>query len=161
MPRLEIQIPHFTSAEIAEVVGVRIETVNQWRRRGHLRLSMENPGRGRQRLYSLLDAYKIAVINNLSGLGFMPSYLAEAVYALAEGPIFAMAFEDAGVETDWNNEDKTKRYIHIYFNGEAPEVMQSDTLSPNKGIWITIDTLGLFSEIKHQIEAISKDRLSK
>lgn len=160
MPRIEIKIPKYTTAEVIAVVGVRLETLKQWRKRGHLRLSMENPGRGRQRLYSLLDVYNIAVINELSGLGFF-SFSEYAVSGLAEGPIIDMAMNDEGVQADWKDNGKPKRFIHIFFNGEAPEVSQSDEPSINKGIWLTIDTIGLFSEVKNQIEAISKDRLSK
>jgi len=159
MSRLAINMPLFTTAEVIDVVGVRLETLKQWRKRGHLKLSMENPGRGRQRLYSLLDAYRISVINELSGLGFMPSHLADAVYSLAEHPILAMAFEEDGVESHWDEEGRPKRYIHLHFNGEAPEVVHSDKPYIDKGIWLTIDTLGLFAEIQSQMESVSSQRL--
>lgn len=104
--------PQFTTAEVLKLVGVENHTMRRWLNLGYLSpLSMENPGRGRQRLYSLSDIIKIATIHLLSGLGFMPSLysglLAKNVESLALLKLIADYAESEGleIENQWTPEE--------------------------------------------------------
>jgi hypothetical protein len=87
MPQPRIKPVHYSntlvsSAELAEIIGADILTVNNWIRR---RIIKRTPIGGRQlrnRLFSVDEVYKTALKNELVQLGIPPSQASEAVNTL-------------------------------------------------------------------------------
>ena len=61
--------PEFDQPILLEVTGVDRLRLQNWVSRGHLILSEQHPGRGRSRLYSRIDACKVAVLRWLGDFG--------------------------------------------------------------------------------------------
>ena len=73
-----------SSAELAEIVGVDFETINNWIRRGVIARALIGRGQLRSRLFSTKEIYKAAFTTELVQLGIPPSSASEAVDALWE-----------------------------------------------------------------------------
>jgi len=73
-----------TSAELAEIVGVDFETINNWIRRGVIARALIGRGQLRSRLFSTKEIYKAAFTTELVQLGIAPSLASEAVDAIWE-----------------------------------------------------------------------------
>ncbi len=86
--------PHFTTTEVLKLVGVQYETLRRWLKLGYICPSMENPGRGRQRLYSLSDIIQIATIHLLAGVGFLPSWFSSTIAKCANSLALLKIMED-------------------------------------------------------------------
>lgn len=179
--------PFLTTAEVCRLArGVELETLRRWRKLGYIHLSMENPGRGRQRLYSLSDAIQIAVVDLLSGVFFQPSHFsmvlagtAESIamqkimddWAASEGVIIEqpsqeeieeykrkMGWDLPDVDIDPNYEIKPdSRYI-LLFEKPGGDIDFWVTASPHldRGVWITVDVHGIVDEIVRLIPVLQK-----
>jgi hypothetical protein len=121
--------PQFTTAEVLKLVGVEYETLRRWLKLGYIRPSMENPGRGRQRLYSLSDIMQIATIHLLSGIGFMPSLYASVMAKIVSSLVLIKLMEDWASSEDrkidwtyWTTEKikETKEFKELY--NDYPEM---------------------------------------
>jgi hypothetical protein len=66
----------FSAAELAEVIGVDLETINNWVRRD---IIVRAQGRLRHRLFTTEQVYKAAHTHELVKLGIPPSSACEAV----------------------------------------------------------------------------------
>jgi hypothetical protein len=73
-----------SSAELAEIVGVDFETINNWIRRGVIARALIGTGQLRSRLFSTKEVYKAAFTTELVQLGIAPSSASEAVDAIWE-----------------------------------------------------------------------------
>src|SRR6516165_7954389 len=73
-----------SSAELAEIVGVDFETINNWIRRGVIARALIGRGQLRNRLFSTKEIYKEAFTTELVQLGIAPSLASEAVDAIWE-----------------------------------------------------------------------------
>jgi len=73
-----------SSAELAEIVGVDFETINNWIRRGVIARALIGTRQLRSRLFSTKEIYKTALIRELVQLGIPPSSASEAVDAIWE-----------------------------------------------------------------------------
>ena len=73
-----------SSAELAEIVGVDFETINNWIRRGVIARALIGRGQLRSRLFSTKEIYKAAFTTELVQLGIPPSSASEAVDAIWE-----------------------------------------------------------------------------
>jgi hypothetical protein len=73
-----------SSAELAEIVGVDFETINNWIRRGVIARALIGTRQLRSRLFSTKEVYKAAFTSKLVKLGIPPSLASEAVDALWE-----------------------------------------------------------------------------
>jgi len=73
-----------SSAELAEIVGVDFETINNWIRRGVIARALIGTRQLRSRLFSTKEIYKTALICELVQLGIPPSSASEAVDAIWE-----------------------------------------------------------------------------
>jgi hypothetical protein len=71
-----------TAAELAKVVGIDIETVNNWLRNGTISRAPIGGRHFRQRLFSSEEVYKAALTRELVKLGIPPSPASEAVDAV-------------------------------------------------------------------------------
>jgi hypothetical protein len=71
-----------SSAELAEILGIDLETVNNWIRRGIINRAPIGGRQLRNRLFSTEEVYKTALKNELVQLGIPPSQASEAVNAL-------------------------------------------------------------------------------
>jgi hypothetical protein len=71
-----------SSAELAHVIGIDLETINNWLRRGSIGRSPVGGRQMRNRLFSMMEVYKAAFIADLVKLGISPSSAAEAVAEL-------------------------------------------------------------------------------
>jgi len=70
---MEINKPQFVNSDIAGVTGLSLPTIQTWVNRGILiPTAGQNPGTGQRRLYSAVDACKLAILGELTGLGFPP-----------------------------------------------------------------------------------------
>jgi hypothetical protein len=70
------------SAELAEIIGVDLQTVNNWIGRGIITRARIGGRQLRNRLFSTEEVYKAALKNELVKLGIPPSPASEAVNAL-------------------------------------------------------------------------------
>jgi hypothetical protein len=68
-----------TSAELAEIVGVDFDTINNWIRRGVIARALIGGRQLRSRLFSTKEVYKAAFTSELVNLGIPPSLASEAV----------------------------------------------------------------------------------
>jgi hypothetical protein len=68
-----------SSAELAEIIGTDIQTVNNWIGRGIITRSSLGGRQLRNRLFSADEVYKTALKNELVKLGIPPSQASEAV----------------------------------------------------------------------------------
>ena len=87
MPQPRITPVHYSStlvsaAELAEIIGADLLTVNNWIRRGIITRSSLGGRQLRNRLFSADEVYKTALKNELVQLGIPPSQASEAVNAL-------------------------------------------------------------------------------
>jgi hypothetical protein len=73
-----------SSAELAEIVGVDFETINNWIRRGVIARALIGTRQLRSRLFSTKEVCKAAFTSELVKLGIPPSSASEAVDALWE-----------------------------------------------------------------------------
>ena len=71
-----------SSAELAEIIGTDLQTVNNWIGRGIVTRSSLGGRQLRKRLFSADEVYKTALKNELVKLGIPPSQASEAVNAL-------------------------------------------------------------------------------
>ena len=71
-----------SAAELAEVVGIDLETVNNWLRRGIIKRASVGGRQLRNRLFSTDEVYKAALTNELVQLGITPSPSSDAVAEL-------------------------------------------------------------------------------
>jgi hypothetical protein len=71
-----------SSAELADILGIDLETVNNWIRRGIINRAPIGGRQLRNRLFSVDEVYKTALKNELVQLGIPPSQASEAVNAL-------------------------------------------------------------------------------
>ena len=117
----EFHKPQFTTKQLVKMIGVEIETLRRWMKLGYVELTMENPGKGRQRLYSMADMVKIATIHLLSGVGFMPSLytsiLAKIVDSLALIKIMEDDAHSKGLKIyQWTTEElkETKEFKELF-----------------------------------------------
>lgn len=64
----DIQLPQFTQADILRVLPIPAKTLQNWSdpSRGILRLEMQDPGKGRRRLYSMVDVIGVSIMLQLS-----------------------------------------------------------------------------------------------
>jgi hypothetical protein len=72
----------FGAAELAEAIGVDLETVKNWIRRGIISRAPIGGRQLRNRLFSSEEVYKTALKNELVKLGIPPSPASDAVNAL-------------------------------------------------------------------------------
>ena len=70
------------SAELAEIIGVDLQTLNNWIGRGIISRTPLGGRQLRNRLFSADEVYKTALKNELVQLGIPPSQASEAVNAL-------------------------------------------------------------------------------
>lgn len=70
------------SAELAEVVGIDLETVNNWLRRGIINRVSVGGRQLRNRLFSADEVFRAALTNELVQLGIAPSPASDAVNEL-------------------------------------------------------------------------------
>jgi hypothetical protein len=71
-----------SAAELTKIVGIDIETVNNWLRHGIINRAKIGGRQLRNRLFSTDEVYKTALKNELVKLGIPPSPASEAVNAL-------------------------------------------------------------------------------
>src|SRR3954452_10745397 len=72
-----LETPRHTQAELLPLLGLSAGSFQNWVNRGLASLSERNPGRGRARLYSDLDAMRLVTTVELTRLGISPSMAAE------------------------------------------------------------------------------------
>jgi hypothetical protein len=70
-----------SAAELAEIIGADLETVNNWIRRGIIDRAPAGRRRLRNRLFSKEEVYKTALKTELVRLGILPSSSSEVVNA--------------------------------------------------------------------------------
>jgi hypothetical protein len=70
------------SAELAEIIGTDLQTVNNWIGRGIITRSSLGGRQLRNRLFSTDEVYKTALKNELVQLGIPPSQASDAINAL-------------------------------------------------------------------------------
>jgi hypothetical protein len=73
-----------SAAELAEIIGSDLETINNWLRRGIITRARFGGRHIRSRLFSVEEVYKAALTNELVHLGLAPSSASGAVNELWE-----------------------------------------------------------------------------
>jgi hypothetical protein len=68
-----------SASELGEIVGIDLETINNWLRRGIINRSTVGGRQLRNRLFSTEEVYKAALTNELVHLGIAPSLASDAV----------------------------------------------------------------------------------
>lgn len=61
--------PFLRHPQMIQITGARVDQIQTWVNRGHVEIDDANPGRGKSRLYSELDAVKVALIVRLNAFG--------------------------------------------------------------------------------------------
>jgi hypothetical protein len=91
-----------TVSELAEAVGIEMDTVNNWLRRGIINRAPIGGRQLRNRLFSTEEVYRAALTSELVNLGIAPSHALNAVDAIWEEldhqhpPDYVIAFQHAG-----------------------------------------------------------------
>ena len=85
-----------STAELAEIVGIDLETVNNWLRHGIITRAQIGGRQLRNRLFSVDEAHKTALKNELVKLGIPPSQASEAVNAVRK------AWDKKDIPEGWN-----------------------------------------------------------
>ena len=87
----------FKNTDISAATGLTPATIQTWANRGILSLSEEqrNPGPGRKRLYSMLDAARIAAIQSLIGHRLTASAAGRMAFRLEHSPLTREDWEKA------------------------------------------------------------------
>jgi hypothetical protein len=71
-----------SAAELGNIVGIDIETVNNWLRHGIITRARIGGRQLRSRLFSTDEVYKVALTNELVNLGISPSPASDAANAV-------------------------------------------------------------------------------
>jgi hypothetical protein len=71
-----------SAAELGNIVGIDIETVNNWLRHGIITRAQIGRRQLRSRLFSTDEVYKVALTNELVNLGISPSPASDATNAV-------------------------------------------------------------------------------
>jgi hypothetical protein len=71
-----------SAAELGNIVGIDIETVNNWLRHGIISRAPIGGRQLRSRLFSTDEVYKVALTNELVNLGISPSPASDAANAV-------------------------------------------------------------------------------
>ncbi len=71
-----------SAAELGNIVGIDIETVNNWLRHGIITRARIGRRQLRSRLFSTEEVYKVALTNELVNLGISPSPASDAANAV-------------------------------------------------------------------------------
>jgi DNA-binding transcriptional MerR regulator len=87
--------PRYTQPEVLQVTGLKAPVLQTWVNRGAIRLSEQNPGIGRRRLYSALDVVKLAIMRRMADLSIDLSVSKE----IAEAAVKKLSTNG---EMDWN-----------------------------------------------------------
>lgn len=61
-------VPRYTTPEVLLVTNLRPEVLQTWINRNVISLNLQNPGRGKRRLYSALDVVKLAIMRRTADL---------------------------------------------------------------------------------------------
>ncbi|MGM0583352.1 MAG: hypothetical protein ACQEUZ_01700 [Pseudomonadota bacterium] len=85
-----------TRAQVAGITYADRDWIQTWVNRGHIVLEQQNPGTGRRRLYSELDAVRIALLTRLAAYNIPIDRSAELANFIAD------ALRD-GNEIDWEH----------------------------------------------------------
>jgi hypothetical protein len=103
-----------SAAELGEVVGIDLETVNNWLRRGIISRAHVGGRKLRNRLFSTDEVYKAALTNELVQLGIAPSSSSDAVNDLWKewqraklqdgGNVYAVLFPNKSVALCWQKQ---------------------------------------------------------
>jgi MerR-like DNA binding protein len=80
--KIDPESPVVTSVELANILGVELEWVKNWFRRGVIERATIGGRQLRSRLFSKDEVYKAALIHELVKLGIAPSIAGEAVSGL-------------------------------------------------------------------------------
>jgi hypothetical protein len=75
---MELLQPQFEQPVVIEVGAIAADTLQTWVNRSIVRLSAQNPGSGRRRLYSAADVVKLAIMGRLSRFGIPGGTSAQA-----------------------------------------------------------------------------------
>jgi hypothetical protein len=100
-----------SAAELGEVAGIDLETVNNWLRRGVIRRASVGGRQLRSRLFARDEVYKAALTNELVQLGIAPSPSSDAAKELWKewkqvklhdvGSVYALLFPNKSVALCW------------------------------------------------------------
>src|ERR1017187_6505193 len=107
---MDVTRTNLDNADILAATGVTVATIQTWANRGILALSetQQNPGPGQKRLYSRLDAARIAVIQSLTASGLAANAAGQIARRLERGPY----------KTTWHNAiEETAGHIHVFIDG--------------------------------------------
>ena len=75
--RFELDIPFVAQAHVLRITGVAAHTLQAWANRRIVDLTVQNPAKGRKRMYSTLDIIAIGVIREMTDNGVSPSIASE------------------------------------------------------------------------------------
>lgn len=75
--RFELDIPFVAQAHVLRITGVAAHTLQAWANRRIVDLTVQNPAKGRKRMYSTLDIIAIDVIREMTDNGVSPSISSE------------------------------------------------------------------------------------
>jgi len=91
----QLVLPRYSQPEVLQVTRLRPAVLQTWMNRQAIKLSDQNPGYGRRRLYSMLDVVKLAVMRRMADLQVALAVSREIAEAAAD---------DLGVKgkMDWN-----------------------------------------------------------
>lgn len=64
-----MRVPFLTQPKLTSITGARPDQLQTWVNRDHLKIDQPNPGRGKSRLYSTVDAVKTAIMVRFSFFG--------------------------------------------------------------------------------------------
>jgi hypothetical protein len=92
---LDLQSPRYTQRDVLLVTKLKPEVLQTWINRNAVRLTVQNPGSGKSRLYTAMDIVKLAVMRRVADLR-MELSVAREFAAIVENRLAE------GRDVDWN-----------------------------------------------------------
>src|SRR3954454_12652467 len=123
-----LEIPRHTQADLLPLLGLSAGSFQNWVNRGVVALSERNPGVGRRRLFSDLDAMRLLTTVELTRLGIGPSMAADFAAKVIEPRARAKAEERRRIEEAGEHTYGTAQLAIFYYeDGEMKYVVAETT----------------------------------
>jgi hypothetical protein len=154
-----------SSAELAEIVGTDLETVNNWIRRGIISRTPIGGRQLRNRLFSTEEVYKTALKNELVKLSVLPSSAHEAVNAIwkewnkKEAPegwnIYAVVMTSGEKwRAELCSQKESKGPLYKYKSGKATGTKSAAEMELPKQAFLVIPFSGILERVSGKLSEL-------
>ena len=113
-----LSTPRYVQADVLKITRLKPEMLQTWSNREIVKLSDQNPGSGRRRLYSSTDVVKLAIMRRMADLRIDLSVSKELAEAAADDLL-------AGHSIEWD------LYIHFNPRDATADVTKYEIIQPS------------------------------